>query len=186
VADGPFNDRVQVFDDAGTFQFAFGTSGTGNGQFSYPLGIAVHDTGSIYVSDAGIFTQNHRVQAFDSTGAFQLTFGTSGTGDGEFQVPWGIAFDTAGDVYVTDGGNDRVQVFDNAGAYQFQFGTPGTGPGNLDSPRGIAIDDTNRIYVTEANNRVSVWQVVPEPGTLVLSTIGLLCIGGLRRSARIA
>jgi DNA-binding beta-propeller fold protein YncE len=59
VAD-TFNDRVQVFNPSGVFQFAFGSQGMGNGEFSMPQGIAVGSGGNIYVAD----TANNRVQVF--------------------------------------------------------------------------------------------------------------------------
>ena len=48
-------------------------------------------------------------------------FGSSGTGNGQFNNAHSIALDDAGDIFVTEIVNDRVQVFDNAGNYQFQF-----------------------------------------------------------------
>ena len=55
---------------------------------------------------------NHRVQVFSPTGAFLASWGTKGSGDGQFIVPEGVAVDTAGNVYVADTHNHRVQVFD--------------------------------------------------------------------------
>ncbi|WP_265578468.1 PEP-CTERM sorting domain-containing protein [Microcystis aeruginosa] len=54
---------------------------------------------------------NDRVQVFNSGGVFQSTFGSSGTGNGQFSLPTGIAVGSGGNIYVADTGNDRVQVF---------------------------------------------------------------------------
>ena len=54
------NDRVQIFTSAGTFVAAFGSSGTGPGQFERPSGVCVSPDGDIIVVDFG----NHRVQVF--------------------------------------------------------------------------------------------------------------------------
>ncbi len=48
---------------------------------------------------------------FDSTGNFQFTFGSLGTGNGEFNEPGAIALDATGHIYVSDTRNHRVQVF---------------------------------------------------------------------------
>ena len=58
------NERVQIFDGAGNFVTAFGSSGTGNGQFAPNAGavdIAFDALGDAYVVDRN----NHRVQIFD-------------------------------------------------------------------------------------------------------------------------
>jgi DNA-binding beta-propeller fold protein YncE len=61
----------------------------------------------IYVADSS----NNRVQVFNSSGVFQSTFGSFGSGNGQFISPSGIAVGSGGSIYVTDNNNDRVQVF---------------------------------------------------------------------------
>jgi DNA-binding beta-propeller fold protein YncE len=92
-------------DTAGVASLVFGSAGSGDGEFNNPNGIAVDTDGSIYVADSS----NHRIQVFDSTGAFVDKWGSNGSGDGEFNAPVGIAV-SGGYVYVTDAGNNRVQV----------------------------------------------------------------------------
>ena len=92
---------------AANFYFAFGSEGTGDGEFDSPTGIAVDSGGNIYVAD----TFNDRVQVFDPSGVFLSAFGSSGTGDGEFSLPQGIAVGGGGNIYVADTVNNRVQVF---------------------------------------------------------------------------
>jgi len=46
--------------------FSFGEYGNGNGQFNYPVGVAVDSAGNIYVADK----KNDRVQKFDRFGKF--------------------------------------------------------------------------------------------------------------------
>jgi len=92
---------------AASFSFAFGSFGTGNGQFNSPRGIAVDGGGNIYVAD----TNNDRVQVFNSSGGFQSTFGSQGSGNGQFRGPAGIAVGSGGNIYVADTDNRRVQVF---------------------------------------------------------------------------
>ncbi len=78
------------------------------GQFRLPDYMCVSpDQKSLYVSDRW----NHRVQVFDLDGHFKFTFGSPGSGPGEFQEPKQIAFDRDGNVFVVDRLNDRVQIF---------------------------------------------------------------------------
>ena len=51
-----------------TFLNKWGSEGSGDGQFYFPRGIAVSDTGHVYVVDSG----NHRIQRFDAYGNYQL------------------------------------------------------------------------------------------------------------------
>ena len=85
----------------------WGTSGTGDGQFFYPEGVAVAFDGSVYVPDCG----NVRIQNFTSEGVFVSKWGTYGAGDGELDWPYGVAVAPDGSVYVADTDNNRVQKF---------------------------------------------------------------------------
>ena len=131
----PSGYNVVKFDQRGNFLSAFGSTGSGDGQFNYPVGIGIDPSGNIYVVDTG----NSRVQKFDQNGTYQSQFGSFGSGDGQFNFPTGIAFDTAGGIYITDTGNNRVQKFDHSGIYQNQFGSYGQGNGQFFGPTGIAI-----------------------------------------------
>ena len=51
-----------------TFLNTWGSEGTGDGEFDDPLGIALSDTGQVYVADG----ENHRIQHFDADGNYQL------------------------------------------------------------------------------------------------------------------
>jgi len=88
--------------------------------------------------------------------SFITKWGTSGTADGQFSTPNGIAVDTAGNVYVAEGNGNRVQKFDNNGTFLLKFGIPGDVPGGFVSPSGVAVDSAGNIYVTDAfTDRVS-------------------------------
>jgi tripartite motif-containing protein 71 len=61
----------------------------------------------VYVTDVN----NNRIQKFGSDGAFITSWGSEGSGEGQFLEPEGIDIDTEGNVYVADTGNFRIQVF---------------------------------------------------------------------------
>lgn len=123
----------------------WGSSGSGNSQFSGAVAIAVDGTGNVYVADAN----NHRIQKFSGDGTFLLSWGTQGSGNGQFEFPRGIAIDGSGNVLVTDTDNDRIQRFTPSGVYLSQWGTTGMGDGQFLSPRAIAVDGAGFIFVTE-------------------------------------
>jgi hypothetical protein len=86
-----------------------------------------------------------------SAGAFITKWGISGTGDGEFDMPWRVAMGAGGDVYV-DRGNDRIEVFSSSGTFTGTWGSFGTASGEFDDPQGIAVGPNGDVYV--ASSRV--------------------------------
>lgn len=76
---------------------------------------------------------------------------TLGTDEGQFGFIQGIAFDSSGNIYVTDGstGRMRIQKFDNALQSASMWAK---GEHNFGDPRGIAIDSTGNVYVADAVN----------------------------------
>ncbi len=138
VIDGG-NDRIVVFElvdgttcpsgteeavDGVCFVKKFGTTGSDPGEFDDPSGLAF-DTANdlLFVSD----TDNNRIQIFNMISGntcpagtqeivdgvcFLEEFGSTGSGDGEFDTPMGIAFDNTNDLlFVADSDNDRIQAF---------------------------------------------------------------------------
>ncbi len=105
---------------------------------SYPH-IAIDAAGNVYVAD------HHRVQKFTADGSFITTWGTQGSGNGQFNYPQGIAIDAAGNVYVAN--HHRVQKFTADGSFITTWGTYGSGNGQFNYPQGIAIDAAGNVYV---------------------------------------
>ena len=98
---------------------------------------------------------NHRVQRFSRDGEFLDTWGRAGSGDGELNMPWGLALDREGYVYVADWRNDRVQKFDPQGGFMTKWGGPGSGLFNR--PAAVAVDDEGLLYVADwGNERVQI------------------------------
>ncbi len=154
VSDNSTTGFIQKFSSGGTYLSQFGGSGSGNGQFAMPEGIAVDSFGNIFVVDSA----NHRIQKFSSTGTYITQWGTYGSADGQFKNPWGIAIDSMGNIYVSDTGNYRIQKFNSNGVYLSKWGTYGTGNGQFQGNLGIAADIFGNIFVADSvgtgNNRI--------------------------------
>jgi len=83
---------------------------------------------------------------------YDSSFGSSGTGNGQFNHPAGSTVDAEGDIWVVDENNDRVQEFDGEGEYLSSFGSSGSGDGQFGRPTDIAIDAEGHLWVTDAGN----------------------------------
>ena len=79
---------------------------------------ALSPAGEIYVSDG---YGNNKVHQYSPDGKLLKSWGESGSGPGEFNLPHNIATDGEGWVYVADRENHRVQVFDGNGKYETQW-----------------------------------------------------------------
>lgn len=133
------NDVVCKFDDSGTFIFAAGGTGYGEGKLAAPSGVAVDAEGKIYVSD----TANNRVSVFSVDGEHLLSFGSLGADDGNFYRPCGIAVDGA-NVYVADSGNMRVCVFDRYGNFRSSITNI-----NFHHPRYVRLSRDGDLFITD-------------------------------------
>jgi DNA-binding beta-propeller fold protein YncE len=157
VAEGNGN-RVQKFDSGGNFISKFGTPGEIDGGFINAYGIAFSPSGDIYVTDSSPDRTTGLVQKFNSSGIFQLKWGTAGSGNGQFLNACGVAVDSAGNVYVADQNNQRIQKFSSAGVFIAKWGTNGSGDGQLKGPMGVAVDSSDNVYVADTgNDRIQVF-----------------------------
>ena len=139
--------RVQQFDSAGVFQTRLGEPSQST--LIFPGGLGAGE-GGVYVTDS-----RHRVVRFDPEGAFVSTWGTQGTGVGQFDVPAGLAVGESGEVYVADSENDRIQRFDAGGAALGAWGTTGAGDGQFDGLLDVAAAG-ERVFTLETlgNTRI--------------------------------
>ena len=131
-----------------SFELEWGSSGhLKPGMFLNPQHLAVDSENNIYVTDLG----NSRVQKFDDQGNHIRSWGSQGSGPGEFSHPSGIAVANEY-VFVVDNILDTVQKFDSFGNFVMQWGGSGNGNGEFRSPNGIAISDDEFIYVVDTGN----------------------------------
>ena len=74
--------------------------------------------------------------------------------DGLFRQPTDVAWDSQGNIYITDGYiNSRVAKYDKNGDWVKSWGSKGTSPGQFQIPHAIVIDRNNNIYVGDRTNR---------------------------------
>jgi DNA-binding beta-propeller fold protein YncE len=135
------------------FEGQWGSYGSGNGDFSMPMAVAIAPNGNVYVADC----QNHRIQYFTASGYFLGKWGSQGKGNGEFNFPRGIACAPNGNVYVVDPeppeyARTRIQYFTATGSYLGQWGSCGSGNGQFVLPRGIAVARNGNVYVADTRN----------------------------------
>ena len=151
------NNRVQKFNAACIFLYRL--FGDPTQTFIAPAGVAV-DAGRIYVADSGDWnSSNNLIQVFDTTYVYlQFKIGGYGSGDGQFYLPYGVAVDRTGKIYVADTYNNRIQVFDASGKFLFKFGEQGINNGQFRAPSGVAVGSTGQIYVSDTqNDRIQVF-----------------------------
>ncbi|KAL9984456.1 hypothetical protein ACROYT_G006749 [Oculina patagonica] len=95
---------VKVFNKEGVFLYDIGSEGSGNGQLSWPRGIAVDKFNNLIVSDSG----NNRLQVFTLDGRFVNMIKEQIT---ELVCPYSISVSNAGQVFVTDVAVHCIHVF---------------------------------------------------------------------------
>jgi len=108
-----------------------------------PWGVTVDAAGNLYIAD----TANQRIRRVDAvTGIITTVAGNgnpSGSGDGKgtysgdggqailagLSLPYSVAFDFAGNMYIADSGNDRVRKVDTTGIISTYAGSANNGYG---------------------------------------------------------
>ena len=143
------NHRIQIFSSDYTFIASAGSKGSSHLQFMNPSDVVISPTTKNVVIAEHL---NHRVQILNPDLTFNSSIGKWGSGNGQFNHPNSVAFDSAGNMYVTDFGNHRIQVFNPKRKYLRKFGKLGNGEGELNSPAGICIGSDDTVYVVERDN----------------------------------
>lgn len=149
------NHKVHLFSD-GMYVTSVGGAGTSLGCFSLPNGMALSESGQLFVCDSG----NHRIQVFDKhLLAPMKCFGKQGSKVGHFDSPDDIKLDSKGKLYITDQRNSRIQVLTQNGKHICTFGRKGRNPGELVLPNCIHIDG-ELLYVSDyKTNYISVFHI---------------------------
>ncbi len=136
----------------------------GNARFNGPSAIALDSAGVRYVVD----TNNHTIRKIEAGGGVNTFAGGAGVsgatdatgGNARFNLPAGIAVDSAKNVYVADTGNHTIRKITSAGVVTTFAGSPGlTGSTNatgsaarFNAPTGLAVDASGNVFVCDAGN----------------------------------
>ncbi len=185
------NHRIQKFSFDGTFLGWLGygadgshgwhnpgsgiasTNGTANGEFKYPLGIAIGPNGNLFICD----TLNNRIQEINPAGThirnFEKAPGAPVTSASDLKEPYGVFVDPSGNVWIADTGYNRIQVFDStanviawyglsqnsaeglvhtAASGHLAVNNAGSGDGEFDAPRAVLIDKDSKLVVADSGN----------------------------------
>jgi uncharacterized protein (TIGR03437 family) len=171
IADGS-NNRIRKV--SGGIITTIAGNGTGFGgdngpatsaQLDLPSGVAVDSTGDLYIGDA----RNGRVRRV-SNGVITTVAGNGTPGSSGDNGPataaqlngttYGLAVDSAGNLYIADAYNCRVRkvsngVIANIAGNGFCGFSGDNGPPNaaqLNVPSGVAVDSAGNIYIADTNN----------------------------------
>ncbi len=144
-------------------------------EFNAPQTVTVDAAGNLYIADTG----NQVVRKLTaSTGVLTTIAGNgaaSGNGDGKgtysgdnglataagLNLPYAVAFDPSGNMYIADSGNNRIRKVDTAGIITTYAGngTPGYSgdkylatAAHLNTPSGVATDAAGNVYIADTQN----------------------------------
>lgn len=137
-----------------------------------PSGIAVDNTGNLFIADADLATNT--VRKITPAGVITTVAGggSARLGDGGpatsalLDAPNGLALDSAGDLFIADFGDGRIRKVNAAGIIStvagngsFGYSGPATST-SLYGPMGVAVDTAGNLIVADYLNE-RVFKVAP-------------------------
>jgi tripartite motif-containing protein 71 len=159
---------VQVFTPQGQFVRTVGAAGQRPGELTAVGALAVADDGSLLVADG-----RNRIDRFHPGGALLSSWGSSGSGVGQFLFGGGRGNDAGaggglatsnGLLYVADSGNNRIQRFTVEGTQASVILPPGT----LSHPKGLAVKGTRLYIADDQRHRI----LVTDTGGKIIRSFG--------------
>lgn len=119
-----------------------------------PNGVATDSSGNVYIADA----KDYAIVKLARNGSFITSWGSYGSGHGQFSNPEGIALDTSGNVFVSDSVNNNVQKFTNTGGFVVSWNTWNK-TSILSHPFGVSVNSTGFVYVVDqGDKRVQIYR----------------------------
>ena len=112
--------------------------------FNRPTRAVLSGSGEIFVGDG--YGQN-RVHRFTADGELITSWGSDGTGPGQFNLPHDVTVDSENKVYVMDRENNRCQIFDVNGNYLSEWA-------NVPGPNDAIIDDDGIMHVATGHEGI--------------------------------
>jgi DNA-binding beta-propeller fold protein YncE len=156
--------RLFEFDATGRYLREIGTGVYG---FLFAQAVRVDPQDNIWIVDRG----SNMVIKFDPAGRIVMTLSRKpesvnlagerrpqGPGRGvpgdNFVQPTDVAWDAAGNIFVSDGyGNSRIVKLDKNGKYLKAWGAKGAEHGQFDTPHSLAVDAQGNVYVADLGNK---------------------------------
>jgi tripartite motif-containing protein 71 len=167
--------KVFVFNgDTQQLEFSFGAHGRAPGQFIQPRGIVIDAAQHVFVMDSG----NWRVQVFDKSGNYLTSWGSDGTGPGDFhgENTRGIALDrTRNLLFVSDVSAGTIHEFQldsnlngtwvvNIGHTDNKHGFPTPAGTFTQGGRELTIDGLGHLWVGDMPNfRAQIFDYTTNP-----------------------
>ena len=192
--------RVRKVDTSGTITTLAGNGTAGyidnvaatSGEIANPSSVALDSAGNLYIADSynclirevTAATGTITTVAGTTTGAgTSANCGSSGDGGAatgaELSSPYGVAVDSAGDIYIADFDNQRIRKVNGAGTINTVAGTGTAGSGGdggpatsagFFAPDAVTVDPAGNLYIAdEGNGRIRAVNVTssalssPEP-----------------------
>src|ERR1017187_2970411 len=135
-------------------------------QLSFPSGGAADSAGNFYIADFGNYRiRNRKVpNGVITTVAGNGTDGFSGDNgpatSAQLHGPWGVAVDSAGNLYVADRDNNRIRKVSNGvittvagnGTVGFSGDSGPATSAQLSLPNSVAVDSAGNVYIADSNN----------------------------------
>ncbi|MBI4698951.1 MAG: NHL repeat-containing protein, partial [Nitrospirae bacterium] len=150
--------RIQIFDLYGNFRRSYSSFGIGDGKLFRPAGLAVDETGTMYVTDSYF----NIVQVFDSNGVFQ---GTIYDMNDPFRSPLGIAIGKSNRLFIASLNTSKVDVY---GIHNFVDMGVSRQSLSFEMQQGGGAPAFQSIEVRNKGNEIINWTASADTGWIIL------------------